>query len=148
MSLFGKKSAKVYQSIPQLILYSSIEQLQVALWTFMFIMLGFNNEKSLHTLPLLFPISYLVISNPSISKPSVLSNWSVWLLKQRIAQRSATKTDRTTGIWQTKDPRWIYDGYRNTVILCTVPCIPVWWNPGPELSLLVRLSIRLSSFGE
>ncbi len=29
---------------------------------------------------------------------------------KRIAQRSATTTDRNmTGIWQTEDPRWIYD---------------------------------------
>ena len=45
---FGKKSAKGYHS-----LYSSTEQLQVALWTFMSIRLGWNNEKSIHTLPLL-----------------------------------------------------------------------------------------------
>ncbi len=42
---FGKKSAKVNHS-----LYSSTEQLQVALWTFMFLKLGLNNEKSIHTL--------------------------------------------------------------------------------------------------
>ncbi len=47
MSQFGKKSAKVYHS-----LYSSTEQLQVALWTFMFIRFGLNNEKSILTLPL------------------------------------------------------------------------------------------------
>ncbi len=41
------KSAKVYHS-----LYSSTEQLQVALWTFMFLRLGLNKEKSLNTLPL------------------------------------------------------------------------------------------------
>ncbi len=59
MSLFGKKSTKVYHS-----LYRSIEQLQVALWTFMFIMLGFNNFT-----PSLFNllISYISISNPSLS---------------------------------------------------------------------------------
>jgi hypothetical protein len=55
MSQFGKKSAKVYHS-----LYSSSEQPQVALWTFMFIRLGLNNEKSVHTLPPLSrPLLYL-----------------------------------------------------------------------------------------
>ncbi len=44
---FGKKSAKVYHS-----LYSSAEQRQVTLWTYMFLKLGLNNEKSIHTLPL------------------------------------------------------------------------------------------------
>ena len=47
ISQFGKKSAKVYHS-----LYSSTEQLQVALWTYMFFKLGWNKQKSLHTLPL------------------------------------------------------------------------------------------------
>ncbi len=47
ISQFGKKSAKVYHS-----LYSSTEQLQVALWTYMFFKLGWNKEKCLHTLPL------------------------------------------------------------------------------------------------
>jgi hypothetical protein len=47
ISQFGKKSAKVYHS-----LYNSTEQLQVALWTYMFFKLGLNNEKSIHTLPL------------------------------------------------------------------------------------------------
>ncbi len=42
-----KKSAKVYHSW-----YSSSEQLQVALWTFMFFKLGWNKEKSFHILPL------------------------------------------------------------------------------------------------
>ncbi len=41
---FGKKFAKMYHC-----LYSSIEQLQMALWTYMFLMFGFNNEKPLHT---------------------------------------------------------------------------------------------------
>ena len=40
-SSLAKKSANVYHC-----LYSSIEQLQVALWTCMFIRLGLNNEKS------------------------------------------------------------------------------------------------------
>jgi hypothetical protein len=43
----GKKSAKVYHS-----LYSSTEELQVALWTYMFFKLGLNKEKSLYILPL------------------------------------------------------------------------------------------------
>ena len=47
MSQFDKKSAKVKHC-----LYSSIEQLQVALWTYMFFKLGLNKEKSLHILPL------------------------------------------------------------------------------------------------
>ncbi len=47
ISQFGKKSAKVYHN-----LYSSSEQLQVALWSYMFLKLGLNNEKSTHTLPL------------------------------------------------------------------------------------------------
>ena len=47
MSQFGKKSAKVYHS-----LYCSTEELQVALWTYMFFKLGWNKEKSLHILPL------------------------------------------------------------------------------------------------
>ncbi len=41
------KSAKVYHN-----LYSSIEQLQVALWTYMVLKFGLNNDKSIHTLPL------------------------------------------------------------------------------------------------
>ena len=43
----AKKSTKVYHS-----LYSSTEQLQVAWWTYMFLKLGLNKEKSLHILPL------------------------------------------------------------------------------------------------
>ena len=75
---FGKKSAKVYHC-----LYSSIEQLQVALWTSMFIS-GLLIKNSLFT-PSLFSltISYLSISNPSLYKTSVRSPWSVWLLKHK-----------------------------------------------------------------
>ncbi len=47
ISQLDKKSAKAYPS-----LYSSTEQLQVALWSYMFLKLGLNNEKSTHTLPL------------------------------------------------------------------------------------------------
>jgi hypothetical protein len=47
LSQFGKKSAKVYRS-----LYSSTEQLQVALWTYLLLNLGLNKENYLHTLPL------------------------------------------------------------------------------------------------
>ncbi len=43
----ANKSAKVYHS-----LYSSTEQLQVVLWTYIFLWLGLNNEKSINTLPL------------------------------------------------------------------------------------------------
>jgi hypothetical protein len=42
---------------------ADIEQLQVALGTFIFIMLGINNDKSIHTLPLHPSISYLSISS-------------------------------------------------------------------------------------
>ncbi len=58
---FGKKSAKIYHS-----LYSSTGQLQVALWTFMFIRLGLNKEKSLNTLPLQCPSPI----SPSLIPPS------------------------------------------------------------------------------
>ncbi len=47
MSQFGKKSAKVYHC-----LYSSTEQLHVALWTYMLLNLGLNNDKCIYTLPL------------------------------------------------------------------------------------------------
>ncbi len=47
MSQLGKKSAKVFHC-----LYSSTEQLQMALWAHMFLNLGLNKEKSIHTLPL------------------------------------------------------------------------------------------------
>jgi hypothetical protein len=50
----AKKSAKVYHS-----LNGSTEQLQVAWWTYIFLWLGLNNEKSIHTLPLrLSPVIY------------------------------------------------------------------------------------------
>jgi hypothetical protein len=58
---FGKKSAKIYHS-----LYSSTGQLQVALWTFMFIRLGLNKEMSLNTLPLQCPSPI----SPSLIPPS------------------------------------------------------------------------------
>ncbi len=63
--------------------YSSTEPLQVALWTFMLIRLGLNNENSLHILPLQSPHLLSSISNPSLYKPSVSSPWSVWLLKHK-----------------------------------------------------------------
>ncbi len=47
ISQFGKKSTKLYHS-----LYSLKEQLHVAWWTYMFLKLGLNKEKSLHILPL------------------------------------------------------------------------------------------------
>ncbi len=62
MSQFGKKSAKVYHS-----LNSSTEQRQVALWTYMYLKLGLNNEKSIYTLPIQSIHSYLSFSNPSLS---------------------------------------------------------------------------------
>ena len=46
MSQFGKKSAKVNRC-----LYSSTEQLQMTLRSYMFLKLGLNNEMSLHTPP-------------------------------------------------------------------------------------------------
>jgi hypothetical protein len=45
--VWGKKSAKVNQC-----LYSSIEQLKVALRMYIFLWFGLNKEKSIHTLPL------------------------------------------------------------------------------------------------
>jgi hypothetical protein len=72
MSQFGKKSANVYHS-----LYSSLEQLQMALWTYMFLKLGFYNEKSLHTLPLQFLHLLSSIANLSLYKPSVSPPLSV-----------------------------------------------------------------------
>ena len=66
MFQFGKKSAKVYHS-----LYSSTGQLQVALWTFMFIRLGLNKESLLTPSLYYLSIFYLSLSNPSLSKPSV-----------------------------------------------------------------------------
>ncbi len=78
MSQFGKKSAKVNHC-----LYSSTEQLQVALWTYMFLKFGFNNDN-LFT-PSLSDLSlyHLSLYDPSISKPSVPSPWSVWILKHK-----------------------------------------------------------------
>jgi hypothetical protein len=86
MSQFGKKSAKVYHC-----LFSSTEQLQVVLWTVMFIMFGFNNEKSLHTLPLR-SVSFLSLHlYPSLFNPSVSSPESVWLLKLKEWQSVPTQ---------------------------------------------------------
>jgi hypothetical protein len=107
-SQFGKKSAKVYHS-----LYSSIEQLKVALWTYMFLKLGINNDKSIHTLPLesLHLLSlhlYLSLSKPSLSSP-----WSAWLLKHKewLSVPQLWQDDRNmTGIWQ--DDRQEYDRQR------------------------------------
>jgi hypothetical protein len=45
--VWGKKSARVYHC-----LYSSTEQLKVALRTYIFLWFGLNKEKSIHTLPL------------------------------------------------------------------------------------------------
>ncbi len=45
--LFGKKSSKEFHFS-----YSLLMQLQVALWTYMFLKLGSNNENSIHILPL------------------------------------------------------------------------------------------------
>ncbi len=45
-------------------LYSSTEQLQVALWTYMLLNLGLNNDKRIHTLPLRFVPLHI---SPSLS---------------------------------------------------------------------------------
>ncbi len=66
MSQFGKKSAKVYH-----LLYSSTKQLRVALWTYMFLKFGLNNEQSIHTLPLRSVPFLSLHLYPSLSKPSV-----------------------------------------------------------------------------
>ncbi len=89
---FGKKSAKVYHC-----LYSSTEQLQVALWTYMLLKFGLSHEKSIHTLPLRsvpFNIS------PSLSLPlqtlRLVSLISLISKTKRIAERSATNCDTHT----------------------------------------------------
>jgi hypothetical protein len=78
MSQFGKKSAKVYHCLGSLLM-----QLQVALWTYMFLKLGLNNEKSIHTLPLQYIHLLSLHLYPSLSKLSLSSPWSVWLLKHK-----------------------------------------------------------------
>jgi len=70
---FGKKSAKVYHC-----LYSLLMQLQVALWTYMFLKLGLNNEKSLLISLCNLSLSYLSYFILSLSKPSVSYPWAVW----------------------------------------------------------------------
>ncbi len=106
---FGKKSAKEYHS-----LFSSIEQLQVALY--MFLKFGLNNDKPIHTLPLRSIHSYLSISNdlipPSRNPPSrLLRQFEFLNIKNSSAFR---KYDRMTG-WQeydrTKDRQRILDEY-------------------------------------
>jgi hypothetical protein len=69
---FGRKSAKVNHS-----LYSSTEQLQVALRTYIFLWFGLNKEKNIHTLPLRSVPFYLSIFNPSLFNPSPSSPESV-----------------------------------------------------------------------
>ncbi len=64
MSQFGKKSAKGYHR-----LYNSTEQLQVALWTYIFLRLGLNHKKSLHTLRLVALVS-LIIKTKGIAERS------------------------------------------------------------------------------
>ncbi len=76
MSQLDKKSAKVYHS-----LYSSTEQQQVALRTYIFLWFGLNKEKSIHTLPLRSVPFLSLHPYLSLSKPSVSSPESVWLLK-------------------------------------------------------------------
>jgi hypothetical protein len=90
---FGKKSAKVYHC-----LYSSTEQLQVALWTYyMLLNLGLNNDKCIHTLPLRSVPFHI---SPSVSLPLQslrLVSWvSLIAETKRIAERSAIVTHTHT----------------------------------------------------
>ena len=80
MSQFGKKSPKVYYC-----LYSSTEELQMALWACIFFRLGFNNDNLYSHPP--SQISPSPIS-PSLVLPlpegfSVSSPWAVWWIKQK-----------------------------------------------------------------
>ncbi len=92
ISQFGKKSAKVYHS-----LFSSSDQLQVALWNNIFLWLGLNNEMSFHTLPLLSVPFHI---SPSLSLPlqtlCLVSLVSLITKTKRIAERSANVTHTHT----------------------------------------------------
>ncbi len=92
ISQFGKKSAKEYHS-----LYSSTEQLQVALWTYIFLWLGLNNEKSIHTLPLRSVpfLSFHLYSLP-LQTLRLVSLVSFIIKTKRIAVRSAIVTHTHT----------------------------------------------------
>jgi len=89
---FGKKSAKVYNC-----LYSSTEQLQVALWTYMLLNLGLNNDKFINTLPLRSVPFHI---SPSLSLPlqtlRLVSLISFIAKTKRIAERSDTNCDTHT----------------------------------------------------
>ncbi len=89
---FGKKSAKVYHC-----LYSSTEQLQVALWTYMFLKFGLNYDKCIHTLPLRSVPFHI---SPSLSLPlqtlRLVSLISLISKTKRIAERSDTNCDTHT----------------------------------------------------
>ncbi len=89
---FGKKSAEVYHC-----LYSSIEQLQGALWTYMFLMFGFNNKKSLHTLPLRSaPFLSLHLLSLPLQTLRLVSWVSLITKTKKIAERSDTNCDTHT----------------------------------------------------
>ncbi len=94
ISQFGKKSAKVYHS-----LYSSTEELQVALWTYMFFKLGLNKEKSLHILSLhslpLLCISPSIIPQKKIMSRSFLNSGTLLVIIsfcRILFQKSGTKS--------------------------------------------------------
>ncbi len=75
-------------------LYSSTEQLQVALWTYMFLNLGLNNDKCIHSLPLRSVPFHI---SPSLSLPQTLRLVCLVPTKtKRIAECSATNCDTHT----------------------------------------------------
>ncbi len=101
---FGKKSAKVYHCLD-----NSIEQLQVALLTYMLLNLGLNNDKCIHTLPLRSAPFHI---SPSLSLPlqtiRLVCLVSLITKTKRIAERSDTNCDTHTHTHtqtQTKYPR-------------------------------------------
>ncbi len=89
--IFGE-NPKVYHC-----LYSSTEQLQVALWTYMLLNIGLNNDKCIQTLPLLSVPFHI---SPSLSLPlqtlRLVSLVSLIAKSKRIAERSDTNCDTHT----------------------------------------------------
>ncbi len=74
--------AKIRQSMPHChILYSSTEQLQVALWTYMFFKLGLNKVSSHPPSSISPSTSSPSTIPPSPNPPSRPLNWSVGILK-------------------------------------------------------------------
>jgi hypothetical protein len=72
-------------------------QLQVALWTYKFLKLGLNNEKSLHTLPLRYvPLLSLHLLSLSLQTLRLVSLVSLIAETKRIAERSDTNCDTHT----------------------------------------------------